>query len=523
MAWVLVDNIRGPQGLKGDTGTIDGVSVTTLPPGAPATVAMTGPAASRSIAFGIPQGAKGERGVPGTISSASAESVPADQSAAVIMSGTTEVKHAHFKIPRGLPGLNAVENDEAFAAALAAPDSMTGTVLQGELAGKVDRHNAIVSVRDFGATGDGVTDDALAAADAAAASQAVLYPAGTYEGAGAFGNAYSSDYTEAIGERVMGGLPGAPIDNPLPLVWVQKHTSATRDDDPQQWDNGAFYAALIKESGDAYGAALTGFARHASADSGDLIGVHGRAIATKTDSKVWGGWMYAASIDDAALTNARGLAGLEVNVSHRGADTGWSSTTTEDQQHGLLVMAADDAKTATRAIAVGRANSPDGSFHTGLLISGDAITPVDSETDFAATIGNNEAILLTGAAGRPNGIRFFTGLHGVGISFAEASFRSNMAMLLGTRQRIGVGAGPSTPAVVEFVNDDSSTRFVNLTNMLLRVNNDQVVGTRRTGWVAATGTASRSTFATTTVTLPELASRVKALIDDLMSHGLIGA
>jgi hypothetical protein len=50
----------------------------------------------------------------------------------------------------------------------------------------------------------------------------------------------------------------------------------------------------------------------------------------------------------------------------------------------------------------------------------------------------------------------------------------------------------------------------------------QVVGPRRTGWAAATGTATRSTFATGSVTLPQLAEHVKALIDDLISHGLIG-
>lgn len=51
----------------------------------------------------------------------------------------------------------------------------------------------------------------------------------------------------------------------------------------------------------------------------------------------------------------------------------------------------------------------------------------------------------------------------------------------------------------------------------------QVLGTRRTGWVAATGTATRTAFATGSVTLPQLAERVKALIDDLTTHGLIGA
>ena len=57
----------------------------------------------------------------------------------------------------------------------------------------------------------------------------------------------------------------------------------------------------------------------------------------------------------------------------------------------------------------------------------------------------------------------------------------------------------------------------------LRVNNTQVVTARQTGWAAATGTPTRTTFATSTVTLPQLAERVKALIDDLITHGLIGA
>jgi hypothetical protein len=50
-----------------------------------------------------------------------------------------------------------------------------------------------------------------------------------------------------------------------------------------------------------------------------------------------------------------------------------------------------------------------------------------------------------------------------------------------------------------------------------------VVGSRKAGWGAATGTATRTTFATSTVTTTQLAERVKALIDDLISHGLIGA
>ena len=56
----------------------------------------------------------------------------------------------------------------------------------------------------------------------------------------------------------------------------------------------------------------------------------------------------------------------------------------------------------------------------------------------------------------------------------------------------------------------------------LKVNNVQVVTGRQTGWTAATGTATRTSFATSSVTLPNLAAAVKAIIDDLITHGLIG-
>lgn len=57
----------------------------------------------------------------------------------------------------------------------------------------------------------------------------------------------------------------------------------------------------------------------------------------------------------------------------------------------------------------------------------------------------------------------------------------------------------------------------------MAVNGLKVIGTRRTGWAVPSGTATRTTFATSTVTVAQLAERVKALIDDLAAHGLIGA
>jgi len=57
----------------------------------------------------------------------------------------------------------------------------------------------------------------------------------------------------------------------------------------------------------------------------------------------------------------------------------------------------------------------------------------------------------------------------------------------------------------------------------LQANGMAVVGPRRTGWGAASGTATRTGFDTAGVTTAQLAERVKALLDDLIAHGLIGS
>lgn len=56
-----------------------------------------------------------------------------------------------------------------------------------------------------------------------------------------------------------------------------------------------------------------------------------------------------------------------------------------------------------------------------------------------------------------------------------------------------------------------------------KVKSDTWTGSVNTvsGWAAPTGTATRTTFATATVTTEQLAERVKALIDDLTTLGIL--
>jgi len=55
-----------------------------------------------------------------------------------------------------------------------------------------------------------------------------------------------------------------------------------------------------------------------------------------------------------------------------------------------------------------------------------------------------------------------------------------------------------------------------------KVDGVKVVGNRVPGWGSPTGTASRAAFDTSATTTGQLAQRMKALIDDLRAHGLIG-
>lgn len=65
---------------------------------------------------------------------------------------------------------------------------------------------------------------------------------------------------------------------------------------------------------------------------------------------------------------------------------------------------------------------------------------------------------------------------------------------------------------------------LNINASVLQVSGTQVVGARDTGWAAMTGSTNKaSSYDTATVTLPQLAGRVMALQAALTTHGLLGA
>lgn len=134
---------------------------------------------------------------------------------------------------------------------------------------------------------------------------------------------------------------------------------------------------------------------------------------------------------------------------------------------------------------------------------------------------------------------------GLDLSFAElpssGDWKSAAIALKGAHRiyldASGVDTGDSAayrryPTTAGSVYIDYSSSRINLagadvnlsSGSVLKVNGTQVVGARDTGWTAMTGTPDESTsYAVSTVTLPQLAARVAALQAALTTHGLIGA
>lgn len=116
----------------------------------------------------------------------------------------------------------------------------------------------------------------------------------------------------------------------------------------------------------------------------------------------------------------------------------------------------------------------------------------------------------------------FTLVRTGGVNFGFSA--SSSVAVLGTATNHGIEVRANAIPHTSF----GTTGIINLLGAAraIQMNGTQVLTNRRTGWTAATGTATKTTFDTATVTLPQLAERMKALIDDLMptaGHGLIGA
>ena len=212
--------------------------------------------------------------------------------------------------------------------------------------------------------------------------------------------------------------------------------------------------------------------------------------------------------------------------------------TTAGHKHNATDSAAVGPLTTDLVVGTDSATAP----HVELVYATPSVevySETSADDQFHARVGGSAAarVLLESAGGGDlaSPTTKNNGGHLGRVSFGGydgSSWSGEQAAVIGAATEEWDGSGHGTKLVFR-ITADNATATTDVVKVdangldlidgdVFKVSGTQVVSARQTGWTAPTGTEDRGTFATSTVTLPELAERVHALIDDLTTHGLIG-
>lgn len=306
-----------------------------------------------------------------------------------------------------------------------------------------------------------------------------------------------------------------------PTIWLNKRTALSRDDGVNRWDSGNLYAALDKVAGSAYGASITGVARHLGG-SGDMIGLHGRGYGYHGDSKVWGGWLYASSRPNPdgspSTDNVVDLIGLEINLNNSRGDVSYTPAAGKGVYRGLVVNTADGSRNAHIGVDIGaQTGSNSQPWYVGVRVRSRGIMPFDAPEGDRAV-----GVLVEGSnalSTRYGGIALRGAAFHYGLDMSEVvTIDNNAAIVLKDGHQIKWGSRTSS----RHLSANSTTGLLNANNYNFAINGVKVLGARKTGIFQLSGTGDPTSKSTETVTLVELARYVKAISDALIDHGLYG-
>jgi hypothetical protein len=431
---------------------------------------------------------------------------------------------------------------------------------------------AELSVMDFGAVGDGVTDDAAAFTAADASGAQIRVPAGVYKLGSAIAVTGSAwDISPLATFTGAGSIQGVAFNYERGFytdqgnganIWrvrdrlmigdaVEADGKFAGDGDRGTWmgndavaSGWAVRDSLVLAMSPNGKMAITGASR--SSDNTDgfevPIGVSGFLI---NDDSVSGWALYA----DVQHESSGWSAGLEVAAKNKsGADNTATPYDLSGSGGVFGLWLAGGGAAATGGLPTDPSNTAIAilknahTWNKGIVFGADALTGSDGTTGAATAI----------EMGRGQIVRWRTPSDTVGASIrSDVTTTSNDLTLLFTDKALTLfgpggttsgfkfnitasavnrlevtsqvtGVAPSLSATGSDTN--VSINFVPKGSGRIQYDGTQILGPRITNYSAMTGTANRATVLdTATVTLSQLAQRIKALQEDLTTHGLIGA
>lgn len=230
-------------------------------------------------------------------------------------------------------------------------------------------------------------------------------------------------------------------------------------------------------------------------EAGSNVAIYGQGNKRSTGI-TWAGVFEARDFTHVNNPTA-GLIGIEVDTFGNGTDS-------SNFRVGVdISIGKDDQSGAIMETGIGvRVGATDGVITQGRVKTAFALGVIEFDIGFDTAIGTQSAF-------------------GVGIRLADGHKLAFNTTMTNTLQFFSNTLIYQVSGTNRWTCTD--TGATNQTG-ILQINSTQVITARRTGYtLAMTGTANRATsYATSTITLEQLAERVKALQDDLSTHGLIG-
>ena len=305
------------------------------------------------------------------------------------------------------------------------------------------------------------------------------------------------DTTTAYVQRVVTTDDG--ITNPKALK-VLTSISAGGGDQIEWAISGEVTNSDNTRTGAEGGTAVSGVARKQAANTGIMFGGHFQVK------------------DETGAATVGGIVGMEINIQANGADT-------NSNRIGIDLIA--------KTYDVGTS----GEFFAGLRIrNNDSVTGGKWTTGILIEDGSQailEGISVENSPGTGVGFGYSDeGQKSVGLlmagTYGSAAIRIPSASYIAMEATAAIKTAYGVTSNIWGLYNGANERvgFDMTATPRIRIAGTAILGARKTGWTVATGTATRTAFDTSTVTLPQLAERVKAIIDDLHStagHGLIGA
>lgn len=324
--------------------------------------------------------------------------------------------------------------------------AQTGRLTLGDLR---DQMGGLVSVKQFGAVGDGVADDTAAfqaAATAAGAGNPIYVPSGNY-----LKNLITneSDYFWICGEA----LDYAGV-NPITLLGHVEQSFANRRLIQKTATTAGEYAEIqLSKSFDYVGGTAGQVASgmvlstsvssgvedfvwnftsvlNNSANAGENVAIYGQGNRDAGIGPIWAGVFEAKDKTNTSGAGKGGLVGIEVDVFANGTDDA-SNRIGIDVVVGKGV-GGGDACSATYGIKIGPQNGTitNGTFNIGYsatgCVSADYLSQSESVSGFQASGTNTFGVLLDGT-------------HTVGIDLSQATI-ANQAIRLAAGQQIAFDA-----------------------------------------------------------------------------------